>query len=334
LSPRLLQLLALTPLVLAGCGGKDNDKVKDLLDTGWFVDTAVFDAENCKNKISSTLPETGTNDWYWKSPLRVYTSTTNDDAYTTWLVDGNGAQVEMERVWSPDGLNFELNIPGGLKSSTNYTLNINDCGANHAIDFTTSAFGEALLFGPEALVGKTYHLDLVDADWVEPGGIGGLLALYFTTPILIGVKVANPIHIDFMGVPGELDEFGVLQQDMNEATWDFPLTDFRDAPYFQAFSDGVTFSFEGLDVPIVDFRLAGTFSADMTEIGGIELSGLGDTRNLGELINDSDETAVCQLAGTFGVDCIECPDGEDLCLFMNAREVDGTLVPGITLVDN
>ena len=327
----LLASLAL----LGGCGGDKNagDKVEDLLDTGWFVDTAVFDADNCKDKLHSTVPESGTNDWYWKSPFKVFTDTDVDSAYTTWLIDHNGVQVEMERTWSEVGLNFELTVPGGLKPSSDYTLNINDCGASHQVAFNTSSFGEPLLLGPAALVGNTYHLDLVEAEWVEPGGIGGLLALYFTTPILVGIKVANDINIDFIGVPGELDEFGLLRQDMGETTWDFPLTDFRDAPYFEAHSDSVIFGFEGLEVPIDDFRLAGTFSADMTEIGGIELSGLGDTRNLGALINNADESAVCQLAGTFGVDCVACPDGEDLCLFMSARDVQGTLVPNLTLVD-
>ncbi len=319
-------------LILCGCGG-DDGKVKDLIDTGWFTDTAVFDAENCKHKVYSTQPEADADDWYWKSPLRVLTETDKDEAYVSWLVDGNGLQIETTRTWSDEGLNFELEVPGGLQSSTDYTLNVNDCGTSHRIDFRTSPFGEPLLLGPEALVGKTYHLDLVDAEWVEPGGIGGLLQLYFTTPILVGIKVANNVNIDFIGSPGRLDEFGVLEQDLSETTWDFPLTDFRDAPYFVARSEGVTFAFQGLEVPIADFRLAGTFSADMTELGGIELSGLGDTRNLGELLNDANDAAVCELAATLGVDCVDCADGEPLCLFMSARDVTGVLVPDLTLVD-
>ena len=320
-------------VLLAGCGGGSSDAVEDLLDTGWFTDTAIFDAENCRHKVQSTLPETDAGGWYWKSPMRVYTSTDRDDAYVTWLVDGNGMQVELERTWSDEGLNFELGVPGGLAPSTDYVLHVNDCGAHHEIAFSTSAFGQPLSAGPEALADNTYHLDLVDADWVEPGGIAGLLALYFTTPILVGVKFADDTHIDFIGAPGELDPFGGLQQDMSEATWDFPLTDFSEAPYFEAYSDGVIFRFQGLEVEFTDFRLAGTFSADMTQLGGLELSGLGDSRNLGALLNSEDASAVCDLAATFGVDCVACPDGEPLCLFMSAREVDGALVPNVTLVD-
>jgi len=242
-------------------------------------------------------------------------------------------QIEMARTWSEDGLNFELAVEGGLASNTDYVLHVNDCGAHHEIPFSTSKFGQPLDAGPEALNGNTYHLNLVDAEWVEPGGIGGLLALYFTTPILVGVKFANDTNIDFIGAPGELDPFGGLQQDLSETTWDFPLTDFGDAPFFEAYSDGVVFQFQGLEVEITDFRLTGTFSADMTELGGLELSGLGDSRNLGELLNSADDDAVCELAGTFGVDCVDCPDGAPLCLFMSARRVAGTLVPFVTLVD-
>jgi hypothetical protein len=321
------------PMVAMACGGGGPDEVEDLLDTGWFTDTAIFDAENCKHKVHSTFPEPGADDWYWKSPMRIYTATTRDDAYVTWLVDDTGMQIDLERSWSEAGLDFELSVPGGLSSNTDYVLHVNDCGAHQEIPFSTSDFGQPLSAGPEALNGKTYHLDLVDAEWVEPGGIGGLLALYFTTPILVGVKFANDTSIDFIGGPGELDPFGGLQQDLSQTTWDFPLTDFRDAPFFEARSDGVTFTFQGLEVEITDFRLAGTFSADMSTLGGLEMSGLGDSRNLGGLLNNEDEAAVCELAQTFGVDCVACPDGEPLCLFMSARDVTGTWLPDVTMVD-
>jgi hypothetical protein len=64
------------------------------------------------------------------------------------------------------------------------------------------------------------------------------------------------------------------------------------------------------------------------------IGGLVDTRNLGPLleIGDSgDDEVVCEYLSVFGVDCIDCGDGDELCLYVEAHFGDADLVPGLTL---
>jgi hypothetical protein len=183
-------------------------------------------------------------------------------------------------------------------------------------------------------VGKTYNVDLVGSTWIEPGAMGALLSLYFTTPILLGVQWADEATIDLLGAPGYEDSLGELQQYIWEPTWDFPLADFSAQPYFIAQTEQVVFQFGSVDIPIYNFSLEATFASDGSSMGGGEMSGLGDSRNMGILFEQpDDEMAVCDLAATLGVYCQACPDGKETCLYLKAVDVDGQLLSHLSLVE-
>lgn len=322
---------ALAVLALVACGGNETPPA-DLLDTGWFVDTASFDPETCAHKLVASVPADGVQDWYWRSRPTISVGSDKHERYTVSLVDAAGQQVATTLVWDDTGLNAEVAFTGQLAPNTDYTLEVVDCATRHLIAFRTSHFGLPLQGSTELLEGKTWTLELVAADWVEPPGIAGLLQLYFTTPVLFGIDMIDGDLVDFLAAPGTVDLFGQVQQDLTQESWDFPITDFSAAPYFDASSESVVFRFDGYEVPLTDFRFSGTISADMTEIGGGDLAGLGDTRNLGPLLEQDDNpSAVCDLVGGLGVDCQPCPDGEIYCLFMHAVDVHGSLVPNLTL---
>jgi hypothetical protein len=331
----MMRLLLISAAALVGCGGGDDVQTTEkLLDTGWFVDTATGDGLNCQHQVVLTEPEDGALDWYWRDFPRVYVETNEDPSkYEVFLVDEEGVRLRAEQSWpDEDSLSFEVQFVGGLKASHTYQMIIRDCAGERVVSFTTSPLGAPLQSGPQGLVNSTYVLDLATAEWVQPPSLGPLLQLYFTTPVLLGVESADSSSIDFLGAPGEIDPFEGILQDTEQQTWDFDGTGFTDSPYFQADVDEVNFRFDGLDIPVFDFSVAGTFAADGSEFGGGALLGNADTRNLGVQLGEPDNlAAMCGYAESLGILCKPCPDGEPYCLDLEVQGVTGTLVPGLTL---
>jgi hypothetical protein len=314
------------------CGGtpEETPQGEKLLDTGWFVDTDA--PSNCAHQLVLTEPAANDSAWYWLDPLTVYVETEDQAAYDVQLVNNVDVSVPSKVVWS-ENLSFTVTpLTGSLEANMDYRLIVTDCAAVHEVPFRTSAFGEPFVNGPTALIGHTYNLDLVNANWVEPGGLGALLALYFTTPVLMGVQYADFETLDFLAAPGLVSPFGGLIQDITMSSWDFPATDFHDAPYFSAQTNEVVFEYEGEEVPVADFNFSGTISGDMRSIGGGVITGTADTRNMGAFVGaPGDEDAMCETASSLGVACIPCNDGQPYCLAMEVRDVDGEWVEGLEL---
>jgi hypothetical protein len=315
---------------LSGCK-KDEPTPKKLLDTGWFVDTADLDAENCRHQVITHEPADADVGWYWRDFPRVYVATDKTEAYEAFLVDEDGVRLDTETVWSSAGLDFVLSFDGGLKANHTYELHMRDCREEKIVLFSTSGYGAPLTGGPNGLVGRTFLLDLVNAEWVQPAALGPLLAIYFTTPVLLGVQYADGSIVDFLGAPGFVDPFGNMTQ-AQEPSWDFPAVPFVDAPFFNANVDFVNLRFQGSDVPVRDFTLTGTFAGDMVSLGGGILTGTADTRNLGDLIGQPGEPgAVCEYAAGLGITCHACVDGLPYCLDLSVRDVTGRVVDDLKL---
>ena len=320
--------------LLVGCSKDDDEKpAEKLLDTGWFTDTATGEGDNCLHQVVTTLPEDGAVGWYWRDHPVVYVQTDEDKSkYEAFLVDEDGVRLRAEETWIDGSLAFEVAFVDGLKANHDYQLVLRDCAGEQVVHFRTSKFGEGLDAGPQGLVGNTYVLDLAGAEWVQPPGLGPLLQLYFTTPVLLGVQSADAATIDFLGAPGEIDPFEGILQDSQQQTWDFDGTGFNAAPFFRADVDEVNFKFDGLDIPVYGFRVEGTFASDGSEFGGGLLKGNADTRNLGVQLGEPDNPgAMCGYAESLGIRCQACDDGEPYCLDLEVQDVRGTLVPGLTL---
>lgn len=322
-------------LALQACTSEDPPPPEQRpTDTGWFSDTDTTSGEDCADAIVTTRPTADTTDWYWRSAPRVWTDTADHEAYSAYLQDETGAKVPALATWNDSSLYFDMVVEGGLKPNTGYTLHMSDCVSKQELPFHTSEYGEPLLAGPRALTGNTYKLDLLGATWVEPPEIGALMALYFTTPVLLGVQLADETVIDMVGGAGIESPLGGITQDMDESTWAFAPVPFDEAPYFRAEADEVTFSYQGVNIFVSDFHLEGTFSADATTIGGAELRGFGDTREMYKLLGiPENHGAMCEVAASLGVQCEACADGGMYCLDMWATKVDGTLIPGLRLVE-
>jgi hypothetical protein len=278
-----------------------------------------------------TLPLAGAIDWYWRDAPRIWVEETSS-VYGVRLIDQVGRITETTLDWSDDALSFHAQFDGGLAPLTDYTLEVTDCRTVHEIPFTTGPLGRPIDGGVVSLAGKTYQVGLGEADWVEPGGFGPLLSLYFDDPILLGVEWVDETRIDFVGAQGYIDSFGGIEQ-ASGALWDFPMSEFVDQPYFENRADLVTLEVLGAALPIANFVLDGTFDASGDFFGGGVLSGNGDTRDMGALAGSpGEESAICDLAATLGVTCDPCSDGKPYCLYVELHDVTGSLVEGLTLV--
>lgn len=325
---------------LVAAAGCTDPEPPALLETGWFTTEFDGDPSTCADHFADAVPVDGMSSWYWRDRPTFWTATPNQAAYSAWIETASGARLPTELSWDESGVKFTLEWDGWLDANTTYTLGSLDCGGLHETAFTTSDLGAPLQFaGASALVNRTYLLDFVGADWVEPAQLGSLLALFFNRPILLGVTYADDRFIDLLGAQGDVDNDGVVSQDLDQPAWDFALADFTGAPFVDGYSPEVTFVYADgntlIDVPISEMSLQGTFSPDGTVFGGGVLAGLGDTRNLGSTINQpGNDGAMCELAGGLGVECTACLDGEPYCLQMRAEHMVGTLLPDVALVDN
>jgi hypothetical protein len=304
-----------------------------LLDTGWFEDTGSFDSETCPHYVAETSPVAGTADWYWRDAVTVWGNTRKADFYDAKLFDADGFLVADEEVWDDVANTFTLGADLVLAADTEHRLQVDDCRGRTEVTFTTSSFGAPLLHEASSLVDTTWNVDLVSAEWVEPGGFSALMALYFTVPLLVGVQWADDETIDLKGAAGYETTEGALLQDPYEASWEFPRADFTKAPFFKAQTEEVRFTYAGFAIPVTDFELSATISADASELGGGVIEGLGDTRYLGGIIDSSnpDPATVCNLAATVGATCQDCPDGEPYCLFLQAEQVTAERVDGLVI---
>lgn len=325
-----MRRLAIAAALLAGGCGK-TDPANRLMETGWFVDTGDFSAEGCKAKLGGVEPSHESTGWYHRDAPSLWVTHADPTAYTIELVDEHGQPAPVTPVWDATELNLTFRLDAPLQPDTGYVVSVTDCAANHRSSFRTSSLGMPMQIDPRDLVGRTWHLDMLGANWIQPGGAEALIQLYFSAPALLGVRYADDERIDLLGAPGLVDPFGALYQDVG-ATWDFPTGDFA-PPFFESQANVVVFQFQGVEIPIHDARLAATVSPDGRSLGGGELSGLGDTRGLGSFLPaGGSEGAICDLAESLGIDCQACPDGEPYCMFLEARQIDGALVEGLTLV--
>ena len=302
-----------------------------LLDTGWFQDTGDW---RCADRMMSSRPDAGTANWYWRDPLVVRTGTRDAALYDAWIVDVDGVPVASSTAWTADQPELVVTPDAPLRAASTYSLVVSDCEGLQFVPFATSTLGEPLTGGPESLIDATFAVRLQDAAWDEPAGLGGLIALYLDWPVLLGVQFANHDLVDLIGAQGYLNGDGEARQITTSPTWDYPLSDFDQAPYIDTTAPEIHIAAStSVVLPIYDFRLRATFAADARSIAGARVSGLADTRGLGPALDMGDtDDAVCRAASNFGVACVPCPDGQPLCLKMDARDVTGERVDGVIVL--
>ena len=312
-----------------GCEGTHAKVVKDppplaVHDTGTACDVEVL----------QVTPESGATNVYWRDDIRVVFADYAAPASIT-LTSAGGVVVDTNLSWDDVRMNVRIVPADALEASTTYTVAIEGCGDPTSFEFTTGAWGSPLTIDVSELIGRVYNVDLAGADYEKPEGLGTLLGLYLTEPLLFQVTGVTETTITLMGAQGKLDgQTGEIVQNRAFRTWDFGTVSFADNPFFGATSPGIVIDYDGSVIPMHNFYVGGTFSEDGTELGGAMASGYGDTRDMGPLMQLGDDPdAVCDFAAGLGLECVACPDGNNWCLEIEAHFDDAEWLEGLDLVE-
>ena len=305
---RLVSIIALATLV--GCGGKDDD------DTSAGADVGEGATPGCEvDEVSPAYPEADGAEFYYRGSVEFVFDGIDEDATIT-LADAAGTAVDGSTSWMDNKLSFTPSAP--LAPSTQYSTTLTHCGGESTIGFITGSLGGPLDEGVD-LVGNTYVVNLDDANFVKPAGVGGLLLGLLEQHILLGVTEVTDTEIKMMGAISK--DKPSTDQDTCDPSISFPAgADFTTAPFFSIGPETTSLSVAGISVNINDLMFAGDFASDGTYIGGAILSGLLDAAELAGvlvdngLIEEEDPSAVCDLIATFGVACEDCGDGRAECL--------------------
>lgn len=328
----------ITLLLMVACNGDKDTEVTDTsvtvedsgqTDTDTGGDTG--DTTDCTSQVADVQPLNGQVDWYYRDPVTVIFDQPAESDVSI-LATADGGDVAVDVTFDKTGLKAEIFPSSGLwDGSTTYTLTIDLCGTTGEYAFTTSSYGAGLSIPAEDLTGNTYYVDMSEATYTQPAGVGTIIRQFLTNPLLIDITSASTSELTIIGAQGQIDEVTAeVTQDTRYETWDFGSADFGTSPYFSAIATETTFTYVGQDIPVYDFSFDGTFSADANSIGGMNFSGLGDTRNMGPLLNlGSSPGATCELLGSVGVECIECRDKEPYCVMLVGYFEDATLLPDI-----
>jgi hypothetical protein len=331
---RILLSLAILPS-LAAC---DSDGVKPDTGSGDTDTDSATDTDSgsteCAVTVTGSSPENGEAGVYYRQTLTV---NFDGDAVaadaSVSVLDEAGVLQPVQLEWSEGNVQALAYVV--LEANSAYTLSVDVCETNTSVGFMTSSVGTPLSIDPSELMGRTYSFRISDATITEPAFLNVVADSYLTVPILLGVVSASDTEVDFLGALGEQDDFGAYTQYPDIPTWDFPPASFAEAPYFEAASEGIVIMYGDVPIPIEDFTLSGTFSSDGARIEEGHVTGLGDTRYLGELmVGRDDPNAACDIAEAAGVACEPCNDGEPYCMFIVAEDITATYQAGLTLEEN
>ena len=215
-----------------------------------------------------------------------------------------------------------------LEEETEYSWVADLCGEEVASGtFTTRTEGEALET-PEALVDRSFSLDMVDATWLEPSGSGGdLVAQYFGGLFLIGVQDVSETELDTIFAVGEDMGGGMVQQDPCYKTEDFEPADFTRNPYFELGPRRMPLEVQGQSMMLDAVQIFGALVDDGTDLADAELRADADLRQMGQ-----DWETYCDLGVLVGITCTACEaDGEESCVRIHVADIQGQVQGGLVI---
>ncbi len=264
---------------------------------------------------------------------QAYYRTDITATFTPAVLDGatitvSGPDGDVAGTTETQGRRLVFSPSSPLTPGAQYTTTVSyECNGG---DFAPSASWNVSEVGTATdlagLTGNAYALDLANANFIEPEGIGALLGSFLTFDLLVGVTEVDTgaNTVTMVGALGVEGQPGV--QEPCEATIPFPAADISDNPYFEVGPQKFSVSVEGRDVVIDNLFLAGAFSPDGSYIDGVVLSGTVDTRPLADLVAEEGQEPtpelVCEFAAGIGVNCVACPDGSGTyCISLLADQI-------------
>lgn len=339
-TPRAQALLLCALSLTVACAGEDPSKPGTIDqelpdDTGGGDGGGGDGGVDCTASVDSVSPASGSSDVSYRAELvAVFDTDAREMGAVFSLTDSSGASVPTSFSFDDTGLVAVVTpSSGALAALETYTFGAAVCSNQLQTVFTTALYGGPLTVDPASLVGNTYHFDLGGAEYLQPEGLGGVLATFLTDPLLIGIGDASATSLAIQGTQGRVNvDTGEITQRPGFDVWDFGSASFADQPYFESAPADISINYGGAEIPMYDFHLSGTFAPDGSSIGFATASGVGDSRNMGPLVGlGSDPSAVCDLAAGFGFTCEACPDGERYCVRIEALFEPAPLIDGLTL---
>jgi hypothetical protein len=272
--------------------------------------------------LSGTSPSDGASDVAGAGPFTATLS--GDDAsaeITVWTADG----AAVSGTSTVSGSTVSFTPSAALAGSTAHQLKVTWCDAaeESTITFTTANSDPAAV-----TEGLSYKVDLTTANWEQPAGLGTIIAGAITTDILVGVLAVDDSSLTLVGAT--TTELGG-PQDFCAQSIAFPAADWSSNPYFSAGPSDVALVVQGVAVSIKNFNLAGTFNGDASAIGGAQLSGQIDVRDIAPLVEPllgtSDPDEVCGALAGFGASCVTCSsDSEPYCIDVLITEINASQI--------
>ena len=288
----------------------------------------------CEESLETTPSlELGSGSWFYRDSIRL-TFTEQNVELSVSATNGAGEDVPVSFEWN-DSRELAEVLPdaGTWNGDESYTLSIAYCQHTAELQFSTSEYGLPLEDDAESLVGKTFNIDLASASYTDPPGIGTLLGQNIDQPLLFGVESAENGELDFIAALGSVDDFGTVSQ--SSGLWYFPNADFSGSPFFDAYSESLEIEYGDISIPIFDFKISGTFSADGNKIGQAHFEGLGNTSEIGPAMAPGmDEYSICDLLAASGANCVVCPgdeSGEAFCAFLAGDLSEVSIIPNVAL---
>jgi hypothetical protein len=184
------------------------------------------------------------------------------------------------------------------------------CGTYNT-SFTTEAAATPVEAGE--MLGLTYQLSLAEGNWVEPIGVGDLIASQLgDASLLLEVTAVGIDTFDLLMAPGTSEE-----QDLCSTTTDLLGIDFSANPSFALELEPLVMDVSSIEFQFDSTRITGRVSGS-TSLTDLSLTGITDTRPLVESFGlEGGDSTLCDLVSTFGVSCLPCDDGSgSYCLLV------------------
>jgi len=166
--------------------------------------------------------------------------------------------------------------------------------------------------------GQTWAMDLADATFVEPSGLGGMLSLLDSTVLLVHVIKERSTRLNMVMTLAGADG----QQDPCERIVDLPGAEWSTNPEFVIDESEMEIMVGGAPLILEGALFSGIVSEDGDTWSDGVIVGLADTRDLPASLSEDLGMDVCEMVELVGGRCESCPgDGVNACFQLEIEDI-------------
>jgi hypothetical protein len=277
----------------------------------------IEESMDCEVNVLDINPMNGQEEVYYRSPIVVTLSQPDDTANI--IVEGPNGTISG--TTTSDGSTIQYFSDSSLVPSSVHNVSVEYCNGSvgESYTFATSELGTQL---ENSIDGNTYPIDFGSGTWVQPLGIGPIIAAQLQNTILLGIQNQNN---DELGVVVGASLEGSFEQDFCfPIIGGIPGMSFDENPYFQVPETDIDLNISGFDVNLYNFSLSGVFSSDGSEYSHGVLDAIFDARDIALTVSLSAED-LCSVVAGLESPCKECPnDGQSFCIDVLVEGLFGT----------